>query len=110
MRYFGLDQSVVLPDPILMICTVESYRVAEYTDYYINPLAQLHPRYVKDTYGFVQKLSLLSVPTSTFLFSIDVDSLYTNIEMERGLAAIRAAFQRSLREDRPDEEIIMRSC
>lgn len=77
--------------PIVSDCGSEFYRVAEYIDYYINPLAQLHPSYVKDTYDFVQKLSLLSVPTSTFLFSIDVDSLYTNIETERGLAAIRAA-------------------
>lgn len=92
--------------PIVSDCSSESYRVAEYIDIYINPLAQLHPSYVKDTYGFVKKLSRLLVPTNTFLFSIDVDSLYTNMDKERGLAAIRAAFQRSLREDRPDEEIL----
>lgn len=92
--------------PIVSDCGSESYRVAEYIDYYINPLAQLHPSYIKDTYDFVKKLSRLIVPGSTFLFSIDVDSLYTNIDTERGLAAVREAFQRFPREDRPDEEIL----
>lgn len=68
-------------------CGSESYRMAEYMDYYINLLSQIHPSYVKDTYDFVQKLSALVVPASGFLFSVDVDSLYTNIEMKRGLAA-----------------------
>lgn len=80
--------------------------MAEYIDYYINPLAQLHQSYVKDTYDFVQKLSSLSVPTNTFIFSIDVDSLYTNIETERGLLAIESAFQQHPRQDRPDKELL----
>ena len=48
----------------------------------------------------------LSVPTSTFLFSIDVDSLYTNIETKRGLAAIKTAFQRSPRVDRLVDQLL----
>lgn len=92
--------------PIVSDCGSQSYRVAEYIDYYINPLAQLHQSYVKDTYDFVQKLSSLSVPTNTFIFSIDVDSLYTNIETERGLLAIESAFQQHPRQDRPDKELL----
>ena len=62
----------------------------------------MHSSYVKDTYDFVHKLRTLRVPAQSFLFSIDVDSLYTdvdslytNIETERGLLAVQKTFQKS---------------
>lgn len=33
--------------PIVSDCGSESYRVAEYIDYFLNPLAQKHQSYVK---------------------------------------------------------------
>lgn len=54
----------------------------------------------------VSKLKTLKVPANTFLFSIDVDSLYTNIDTAQRLEAIRLAFQHTPRADRPNEEIL----
>ncbi len=65
--------------PIVSDCGSESYRVAEYIDYFLNPLSHTHSSYVKDTYDFVNKLHTVKAPSNSFLFSIDVDSLYTNI-------------------------------
>lgn len=80
--------------PIVSDRGSESYRIAEYIDYYINPLARLHPSYIKDTYDFVAKLKNLKVPKETLLFSIDMESLYTNVDTERGLRVTKLAFPR----------------
>lgn len=98
--------SVPAGRPIISDCGSESYRIAEYIDYYLNPLAHMHSSYVKDTYDFVHKLRTLRVPAQSFLFSIDVDSLYTNIETERGLLAVQKTFQKSPNKHRPDAEIL----
>lgn len=42
--------------PIVSDCNSESYRVADYLDYYVNPLSQKHDSYIKDTYEFVEKI------------------------------------------------------
>lgn len=46
------------------------------------------------------------VPADTFLFTINVNTLYTNIDSDLGLAAVQEAFARSPRADRPDTEIL----
>lgn len=92
--------------PLVSDCGSESYRIAEYIDYYINPLARLHACYIKDTYDFVVKLRNLKVPKETLLFSIDVESLYTNTDTERGIRAIKLALQRSPQLKRPEEFIL----
>lgn len=40
------------------------------------------------------------------LFSVDVESLYTNIETEKGLAAVRSCFRRNPELVRPDKRIL----
>lgn len=92
--------------PIVSDCGSESYRIAEYIDYFLNPLSHMHTSYVKDTYDFVNKLRAVRAPSNSFLFSIDVDSLYTNIETARGLLAVSKAFRKFPRKDRPDAEIL----
>lgn len=73
--------------PCLRACShgSKSYNIAEYIDYYINPLSQTHRSHVKDTYEFVHKLRPIRVPPHAFLFSIDITSLYTNIDIKLGL-------------------------
>ena len=92
--------------PIVSDCGSESYRQAEFIDYYINPLSHSHPSYVKDTYTFVNKLKHLTVPENTFIFSVDVDSLYTNINTPLGLEAVKKALESSPVLSRPDYFIL----
>ena len=42
------------------------------------------------------------MPSDAFLFSIDIDSLYTNIDTTLGLQSIQAAFDKSPDPQRPD--------
>ena len=68
----------VVPPGRLIVsdCGSETYNLAEFIDHYINPLSHTHPSYIKDTFTFVEKLKNLTVPENSFLFSIDVESLY----------------------------------
>lgn len=92
--------------PIVSDCGSETYNITEYIDHFINPLAKLHPSYIKDTYDFVNKLKNIQVPAHTQLFSIDIDSLYTNIETPLGLTAINHIFKKHPDPSRPDTHIL----
>ena len=62
-------------------CSSETYYTADYLDYYLNPLSIRHPSYIKDTYDFIAKIRTIKIPPNSFLFTMDIDSLYTNIDI-----------------------------
>ena len=92
--------------PIVSDCNSESYNISEYIDHYINPLSTHHPSYLKDTYHFLEKLKPIAVPSHTHIFTIDVDSLYTNINTTMGVQAVRSLFQQHPDNNRPDQDIL----
>lgn len=92
--------------PIVSDCSSETYRAAEFIDYFLNPSAKTHKSYIKDTYDFIEKIKYLNMPEGSLLFTIDVDSLYTNIEMKEGIQAVREAFFKSRNKKRPDKELL----
>lgn len=92
--------------PIVSDCSSESYGIAEYIDFYINPLSQRHSSYVRDTYDFVSKLKTIQAPKDAFLFSVDINSLYTNIDTQLGLQAVRETFEMYPNSARPDAAIL----
>ena len=92
--------------PIVSDCSSETYHTAEYIDYYLYPLSISHASYVKDTYDFVAKVRALRIPVHAFLFTMDVDSLYTNIDIAGGMRAVRNAFNACPDVTRPDDELL----
>lgn len=92
--------------PIVSDCGSETYQTAEFIDYHLNPLAVIHPSYVKDTYHFLELVKNLKVPERSMLFSIDVESLYTNIDIKSGLEVVKKIFEKNPNPNRPDEEIL----
>lgn len=92
--------------PIVSDCGSESYRSAEYIDYFLNPLAKLHKSYIKDTYDFTDKIQNLIIPAEAILFTADVDSLYTNIVTKEGIQAVKEIFQNNHNKKRPDKELL----
>ena len=92
--------------PIISDCGSESYAVSEYIDHFLLPLACQHRAYLKDTTDFVNKIKNLRVPSNAILISIDVSSMYTNIDNTAGLKAVRKAFSRNPDPNRPDEAIL----
>lgn len=92
--------------PIVSDCGSETYYTAEFLDFYLNPLSTGHPSYIKDTYDFVQKVKGLKIPQKAILFTMDVDALYTNIDIQEGIQAIKNIFQKTPDTSRPDKELI----
>ena len=92
--------------PIVSDCSSETYRSAEFIDYFLNPLAKTHKSYIKDTYDFVQKIRNLTIPPDSILFTIDVDSLYTNIDIQEGIQAVKEIFDKNPNKHRPDKELL----
>lgn len=92
--------------PIVSDCGSETYHTAELVDYYLQPLSTKHPSYLKDTYDFITKIRQLTIPDHAFLFTMDVNSLYTNIDISEGVSAVKNIFSKYPDPHRPDSEIL----
>lgn len=92
--------------PIVSDCNRETYRTAEFFEHYLHPLSILHPSYIKDTYHFIDLIRQLKIPNNSFLFTIDIDNLYTNIDTDSGLKAVKKVFQKYPNKKRPEKEIL----
>ena len=92
--------------PIVSDCDSETYRIAEYIEHHLNPISVLHPSYIKDTYHFLEKIKNIRIPQSAYLFTMDVESLYTNIDTTLGLETVKNWFQKYPRPKRPDKYLL----
>ena len=91
--------------PIVSDCESDTYRLSEYVDHFLYPLAIKHPSYIKDTPDFLDKLSSIKPDPESLLITLDVESLYTNIDNYAGLEAVKEAFQNNPDLERPTSEI-----
>ena len=76
--------------PIVFACNSSTDNTSKYIDYFLKPLMQPLPSYVKYTTDFIQKLkSITPAHANSYLVTLDVSSLYINISNEDGLEACR---------------------
>lgn len=92
--------------PIVSDVNSDSYHIAEFIDHYLAPLATQHPAYLKDTTDFVNKIKHLNIPQNSLLVTLDVTSMYTNIDNKAGLKTVKDILNYNPQPDRPDEEIL----
>jgi hypothetical protein len=92
--------------PIVSDINSESYNVSEYIESFLKPLAVNHDSYIKDTTDFLGKLRQTTATPDCLLVTLDVESLYTNINTNAGLKAVRNAFANNPSPLRKDEEIL----
>ena len=92
--------------PIISDCSSESYTVSEYIDHFLQPLASKHASYLKDTTDFLNKLKTVKITENSLLVTMDVESMYTNIDHESGMSAVKQAFENYPDPIRPDEQIL----
>ena len=92
--------------PIISDCNSESYKIGEFIDHFLAPLAVTHDSDVKNTADFMDKVTGIEIPRDAILFSMDVESLYTNIDNNSGIEAVKQAFLRNPDFDRPDVDIL----
>lgn len=92
--------------PIVSDCNSESYRIAEYIDHFLTPLSTKHNSYIKDTYDFIHKIKNTTIAQEAILFTIDIDSLYTNINTAAGLTAVKRWMGKYPDNNRPDTYLL----
>lgn len=92
--------------PIVSDCDSESYRTAEFIDFFLNPLSTKHDSYLRDTNHFIEKVKSIKIQGPCLLFSMDVESLYTNIDTSIGMKVIEQHLRKYPDPKRPDNQLL----
>ena len=75
--------------PIVSACAGPTEHISEFIDFFLQPLVQQLPSYIKDTNHFLEKINSLGpLPPNTILVSMDITSLYTNIPQAHAIEII----------------------
>lgn len=81
--------------PIVSSNNISTENVLEFINYPIEGIPAIFPSYLKDTNHFINEISDLSVPVNSFLMTMDVCFLCTNIPHRDGIAATVSADEKS---------------
>ena len=92
--------------PIISNIDSENYHLSEYVDSFLHPLSLLHPSYIKDSFDFINKIKNKRINPDTILVTFDVNSLYTNMNLQRTFAVVKQFFNRYPNPDRPDKILL----
>jgi hypothetical protein len=92
--------------PIVSDSNSPTYNVSKFIDYFVKPLSNRHPSYLKDTYDFVDKVRHSIVPPNSVLVTGDITSLYTNMHHHRIMDTVKSAFRSNPDPYRPDKHIL----
>jgi len=78
--------------PIVADVNTESSNLCAFIDSYLQPFANKHPSYIKDTFHFIRKIQNQPIHADYLLFTADVESLYTNMDHDLIIQFIRDAW------------------
>ena len=78
--------------PVIPSVNCHTSNISSFVDYHIQDFAKSLKSYVKDTTDFINKISNLGeLPEESYLVTMDVKALYTNIPNDEGLQALKEA-------------------
>ena len=84
------------PGPVISSIICHTSRISEFVDYYLQPEVKKLKSYVKDTTDFIKKIEAIDhVSDDSYLVSLDVRSLYTNIPHKEGIEAVKQKLKKS---------------
>ena len=79
--------------PVVSSINCDIANISKHIDYHLQPIVKLIPSFVKDTNDFINKINAVkSVPKNSYLVTMDVRSLHTNIPNAEGISAVKRAF------------------
>ena len=82
-------------DLLHLVVAWQMENLSAFTEFYLQPLAQKLPSFIKDTTDLLNKIEHLNTsvpfPTSTLLVSWDMVSMFPNTDNKLGLFAFRKA-------------------
>ena len=82
--------------PVISSVNCHTSRISEFVDDYLQPEVKKLKSYVKDTTDFIKKIEAIDhVSDDSYLVSLDVRSLYTNIPHKEGIEAVKQKFKKS---------------
>ena len=75
--------------PIISGCDSPTANLSVYLDYYLKPIVQTLPSFIRDAEDFLQTIlhPNIHIPANAILVTMDVQSLYTNIPQNEGIQA-----------------------
>ena len=66
--------------PVISSINCHTSKISEYVDHHFQPTVKEIPWYIQNTIDFLRKINQIDfVPDKSYLASLDVKSLYTNI-------------------------------
>lgn len=80
--------------PIISGTNSDTWCLSQFLNTFLISHSQSHPSYLKDTGDFLQTISDLVVPQDSFLVSLDIESLYTNLSHDECLEALHDIFDK----------------
>lgn len=92
--------------PVVSDIDSESYRVSEYIEHHIKPLANKHNSYIKNSHEFVKLIKNKNTNKNSFIVTGDVSALYTNMHIDRSLKSVETALRKNPDKSRPDKYIL----
>ena len=92
--------------PIVSGCSSESAAAEAYIDSFLQPIAANSPSFIRDSSHFKARIADLSIKDSDIFFTLDVESLYTNIPIIEGIQCVKEALSSHPLRDRPDKYIL----
>ena len=81
--------------PLISSSNSHTSKISEYVDYHLQPILKDIPSYVQDTTNFVRKINQIdSVPNNSYLVSLEVKWLYTNIPSAEGIKSVKTSLEK----------------
>ena len=87
--------------PIISGCDGPTERISSFVDTLLQPISKSQVSYLKDTTDFINFIEKTKVKRRTFLVSMDVTSLYTNIPQEEGIITVCNAYGKFYKDNPP---------
>ena len=91
-----IHKSNNLGRPAISSINCHTSRISEFVDYYLQTEVKKLKYYVEDTTDFIKKIEAIDhVSDDSYLVSLDVRSLYTNIPHKEGIEAVKQKLKKS---------------
>ena len=92
--------------PIISGCDGPTERISSFVDTLLQPISKSQRSYLKDTTDFINFIESTKVKNRTFLVSMDVTSLYTNIPQNEGIDTVCKAYDNFYKENSPHTDTL----
>jgi hypothetical protein len=92
--------------PIVGNIGSEDTEICKFIDSFLKPIVAKQPYVICNTEQVLHRLEKISINPNSILFTLDVNSLYTNIPIAEGIDTVKRFFDKYPESRRPDEHLL----